>query len=109
MGNKQQLAQKGVDLMKGVYEWWQGQEMGEDLSYILGLTRTKRKGVFRVELCVYDNSRAGDMLPVVKYAHEWPNAQVQSLEACIMAMTLQVDRMVSDWVLDQQKPIPSPE
>ncbi len=109
MAKRDNLDQRSVELMKGVYEWWQGQEMGENVSYILGMTRTMRKGVFRVELCVYDNTRGDDMVPVVKYAREWPNSEVQGLEACIFAMTLQVDRMVSDWVLDRQKPLPSPE
>lgn len=101
-------ANKGLDLMRGVYQWWQDMEMGEDVLIRLVMTRTKRKGVFSLELKVFDPRQPERVLPIVRDTVEWPNARVQGLEAALMALTISCSRLLDDHVLDTQKPLRDP-
>ena len=108
MAKRDDVQNRGLDLMRGVYQWWQDMEMGEDVSISLTMSRTRRKGVFLLELSVYDPRQPERHGPMVRDTIEWPNARAQGLEAALMAITISCSRLLDDHVLDAQKPLRDP-
>lgn len=109
MSNKGKTEKTELELMRGVWEWWYEAESTSELIIDVTMQRTARKGVFRFEALVFMPSDVSRVVPVAKYAGEWPNGRNQTLAGFMMGMMAQVERLCDDAYHDGHKPLAYPK
>lgn len=108
MANQSDAMRKETEMMRSVFRWWQDIEMGWNLVVQVRMGRTKRLGVYVVKAVATDHTKVPEGEQVASYAVEWPNSQIQTLAGCLLSALMQLDRLVGEWALDQQKPLRDP-
>jgi hypothetical protein len=100
MAKRARDGDRDVELMKGGYEWLTTIERSHRLRTRVELTPTERRGVFSVKALAETLVSGKPGQTVCSVTAFYPNGDNQTLEGLILALALQLDRMVDSWVLD---------
>lgn len=101
MANKSRERERDEGMMKGVWEWWNDQEKDAGVDIKLEMEANNSSSRYIVKLVARELRKGDKWCDVASVTSHWPDAEGRTLPGLIMAMTLQLDRLLDDFLLDR--------
>jgi len=100
VSNKTKERERDEGIMRGVWEWWNEQERDAGVDIKLEMEPNLSSSRYVVRLVARELRKPDKWVDVAAVTHTWPDAEGRTLPGLIMAMTLSLDRLLDDYMLD---------
>jgi hypothetical protein len=94
MTHRRMHSSDGEGFLRATCDSWQDLEHDQNVVLKLGVRPTKRKGVLQFDLGAWRPTGGSRDFPLARVAADYPNSQVQTLEAFLYTLVIKLERVL---------------